>query len=71
MTIRIYTAAFRLVKQHVFEQAEVQQMITQGYLSLDISELEDLSEGIYYYVIITDNQGMTERSEVDKLIILK
>jgi hypothetical protein len=71
VTIRIYTAAFRLVKQHVFEQAEVQQMITQGYLSLDISELEDLSEGIYYYVIITDNQGMTERSEVDKLIILK
>jgi len=71
ITIKVYSSSFRLVEQDVFTEAQMQQIIAQGYVSLDTTALDGLAAGTYYYVIIIDNNGKTERSEVDKLIILK
>ncbi len=71
VTVKIYTVSFRLVKQFVFDGAQMQQIITQGYLNFEPGELNDLSDGTYYYVILTDNNGKTEISEPDTIIILR
>ncbi len=71
VTVKIYTISFRLVRQYVFEEAQMQQIILQGYVRCDATQLEGLSSGTYYYVIITDNQGKAEKPAVGKFIILK
>jgi hypothetical protein len=71
VTVKIYTVAYRLIKEYVFDEPQMQQVIMQGYIQCDTGRIADLSEGIYYYVVITDNQGTTQRPVVGKFIILK
>jgi hypothetical protein len=71
VTVKIYTVSFRLVREYVFDEAEMQQIILQGYVKCDATGLQGLSSGTYFYIIITDNSGKTERSQADKIIILK
>jgi hypothetical protein len=71
ITLKIYTAAYRLIRQQVFEGAEAQEIAVSGILQYDSSNLIDLSDGSYYYVVIAEKGRVKVRSKVDKIIILK
>jgi len=69
MTVKIYTAAYRLIMQKVFEEPEIENGVAT--LTFNINDLSGLSEGAYYYVVIAEQGGVKVRSKVDKIIILK
>ncbi len=73
ITLKIYTASYRLIKQHTFDGKAAQLVASSGVLQCDDSDdnLKDLSEGSYYYVVIAEKGGVKVRSKIDKIIILK
>jgi hypothetical protein len=71
ITLKIYTAAYRLIREQVFDGTEAQEIAMSGILQYDSSNLVDLSEGAYYYVVIAEKGGVKVRSKIDKIIILK
>ena len=71
VTVKIYTVSYRLIREYVFDESQMQQIILQGYVKYDTTQLAGLSNGTYYYVVITDNQGKAEKPVVGKFIILK
>jgi len=71
ITVKIYTVSYRLIKEYVFYEPQMQQVIAQGYVQCDAGKLNDLSNGTYYYVIITGTQGKTIKKAIGKFIIIK
>lgn len=71
MTVKIYTVSYRLIKEYVFDGSQIQQVIMQGYVQCNTGMIADLSDGTYYYVVITENQGKTEKPAAGELTILK
>jgi hypothetical protein len=71
ITLKIYTCAYRLIMEQVFEGADAQQIVEDGIIQYNSDNLKDLSAGTYYYVIIAENGTSKVRSKVDKIIILK
>jgi len=71
VTLKIYTAGYRLIRQQVFEGTDAQAIADNGFLQYDYSNLIDLSEGLYYYFITAGKGGVTARSRTGTLIILK
>ncbi len=69
MKVKIYTTAYRLIMQKEFDGPSVENGVAT--LTFDIKDLYNLSEGAYYYVVIAEKGGVTVRSKVDKIIILK
>jgi hypothetical protein len=66
---KLYTASTRLVRQ-----VEVKGHLDQGLQTIQIpgSLFDGLAEGGYFYVIIAaDKDGITARSSINKIIILK
>jgi len=70
VTVKIYTVAFRLAMKYTFNKNEIQTILLQG-IECPTDQMKDLSNGAYYYVIITSVDGKESRSAVDKLIIIK
>src|SRR5208337_1838053 len=54
ITLKIYTMAYRLIKEQIFEGTEVQKIGDGVILTYDGDNLRDLSEGAYYYVVIAE-----------------
>ncbi len=71
ITLRIYTTAYRLIKEQIFNGTEVDKVSNGIILTCDSKTLSDLSDGAYYYVVIAQKGGVKVRSKVDKIIILK
>src|SRR5208283_3270655 len=71
ITLKIYTAAYRLIREQVFEGTDAQAIAVTGILQYGKNDLSDLSEGSYYYVVIAEKGGVKVRSKIDKIIILK
>ena len=66
--IKIYTAAFRLIKSEVFisnTDAGRKQCL------LDSQKLQDMSSGLYYFVLEAEKESKKARSKADYLVILK
>jgi len=70
LTIKIYTVAYRLVMEYTFDKIGVQQILQQG-IECPTDRLKNLSNGTYYYVIITKSGNNQSRSTVDKFILIK
>lgn len=70
--VRIYTPAFRLIREAVYEQAAKDLIVNAGRLRYDASNFTGMARGGYYYYlyVISDNNVMT-RSKTDKIIILR
>jgi len=71
ITLKIYTAAYRLIREEIFDGTEVEQVAGGIILTCDSSELNGLSSGTYYYVVIAEKGGVKAKSRIDKIIILK
>jgi|GEM_PF-1258617 len=71
LTIRIYTSANRLIKEKVYEEAALSQILNQGYVACPSEDFASLANGTYYYLFITKKDGKELRSKIDKIIILK
>jgi len=72
LTLRIYTASYRLIRQQVFQGADIQE-VSDGLIVLqyDSSFLTSLSAGSYYYIVTAQKGGTKVRSKGDAIIILK
>jgi chitinase len=71
ITLKIYTVAYRLIREEIFEGTEMKQIDGGVILTCDSSELIDLSNGTYYYLVIAEKDGAKVRSKADTIIILK
>jgi len=70
VTIKIYTVAYRLIMEYTFDKTGVQQILQQG-IECPTGQLRNLSNGSYFYVIITKSGNKYTNSAVDKFIIIK
>ncbi len=72
MTLKIYTASYRLVKEQVFRGADIQE-VSDGLVVLqyDSTNLAVLSSGTYYYIVMAEKGGTKVKSKSDAIIILK
>jgi hypothetical protein len=69
ITFRLYTSSARLVRKHT-----VSGLTPAGLKAMPVGAavFEDLSQGVYFYVIDAKaDNGTTARSKVDKIVILK
>jgi hypothetical protein len=67
--IKIYTAAYRLVRNVVMDTSGMPGYVTGNVAA---SYLRGLASGVYYYVIeAVGNSGEQAHSGVNKIIILK
>jgi len=71
ITLKIYTTAFRLVREKIFIGADAAQIAESGILQYDSSNIRELSAGTYYYIVLAEKGGIKVKSSVDKIIILK
>jgi len=71
ITIKIYTVAYRLVKEKQFDGSDAQQVAQDGIIRFESGELQELSPGTYYYVVTASKGGVKARTSIDKIIILK
>jgi hypothetical protein len=69
--LKIYTAAFRLIREVVFAQADAQGIMNSGRIQCPRYRLGRLANGSYYYLIILEKNGKQTRSNGNNLIILK
>jgi len=72
LTLRIYTASYRLIRRQVFQGADIQE-VSDGLIVLkyDSSYLTALGAGSYYYIVTAQKGGTKVRSKGDAIIILK
>ncbi|MCX7699042.1 MAG: hypothetical protein N2114_06215, partial [Candidatus Goldbacteria bacterium] len=73
---RLYTVAGRLIREvpHSKSSPYIINGLLQGKNTLQItqSHLEDLAMGIYYYVLVAeDNTKKQVKSMVEKLVVIK
>ncbi len=71
ITLRIYTVAYRLIREKTIDGTEMEKVGDGIILQYDRSNFIDFSAGTYYYVVIAEKGGLKARSKVDKIIILK
>ena len=71
ITVKIYTTAYRLIREEIFEGTAVEKTENGVIVQYDSSELIGLSSGTYYYAVIAEKGGARVRSKIDKIIILK
>jgi hypothetical protein len=71
ITLKIYTVAYRLIREQVFEGTEAQEIAVEGILQYNSSNLIGFSDGTYYFVVIAEKGGVKVRSKTDTIIILK
>jgi len=70
ITIKIYTAAFRLVMEYTFDENDMPGIMEQG-IECPAGRLKNFSSGTYYYLITAKSGGKTTGTAADKFIILK
>jgi len=70
LIIRIYTSGYRLIKEIRYEGVEAENIARNGVVKIEIKELENLANNVYYFYIKADRKGDC-RSRIEKLIILK
>jgi len=71
ITLKIYTVSYRLIREEVFDGEDAQETAASGILEYDSSNLEGLSGGTYYFVVIVKKGRETAVSKIDTIIILK
>ena len=71
ITLKIYTVSYRLIREEIFEGTAAQVIAESGILEYNSSNLEELSDGTYYFVVIVKKGGETAVSKIDTIIILK
>jgi len=73
ITLRIYTASYRLVREETFEGTgqNVAQAAGGVVLTCGMNTLGGLSSGTYYYIVTAQKGGVKARSKADTVIILK
>ena len=71
ITLKIYTVSYRLIREETFEGTEAEEIAESGILEYDSSNLADLSDGTYYFVVIVEKDGVKVTSKIDAIIILK
>jgi len=63
--------AYRLIREETFEGTQAQKIAENCILEYDSSNLVDLSNGTYYFVVIVKKGGVQVTSKIDAIIILK
>lgn len=69
VTFKIYTSAFRLIKEYKFGQDEVLQAYNSGILQY--GNISDLAPGYYFYVVAIESGPGKSKNNPGTLIILK
>jgi hypothetical protein len=71
INVRIYTAGFRLIKEYLFGHEQAQQIAQQGVIMCPTDGLRNLSNGMYFYVILATENGKPAKSKTGEFIIIK
>jgi len=71
LTINIYTAGFRFIKEITIKNADALSAANNGFISVDINELKPLANGTYYYYIKAFKDENVCKSVIDKMIVLR
>ncbi|MCX7699061.1 MAG: hypothetical protein N2114_06320, partial [Candidatus Goldbacteria bacterium] len=71
LTIRIYTAGYRLIKEVKYEGASAVAIARLGIVDININDLKSLANGTYYFYINALRKGKTCKSKIEKFIILR
>jgi len=69
--LRIYTGAFRLVREFRLEGLNARSAASAGYVECGSIQMRGMSNGTYYAVITAEKNGVKTKSKVSTLIILK
>jgi len=73
VVIRIYTSAFRLVKEILFNKSKIVKY-SDGFSEIVINKnlIDEFSKGVYAYIIIAKNKdGVEIKSRIGKIVIMK